>query len=63
LGSKISFAMKKAQSAPKEKSLEILFYSFLGRTPTAAEKKALAGALLYDIVWVLLNSHEMKLIT
>ena len=63
LGSKISFAMKKAQSAPKEKSLEILFYSFLGRMPTAAEKKALADAYLYDIVWVLLNSHEMKLIT
>ena len=63
LGSKISFAMKKAQSAPKEKSLEILFYSFLGRMPSAEEKKALGEADLYDVVWVLLNSHEMKLIT
>ena len=63
LGSKMSFAMKKAQSAASEQSLEILFYSFLGRMPTADEKKALKDTDLYDVVWVLLNSHEMKLIT
>ena len=46
----------------KDTAIEYLFASYIGRYPTEQEIKNFMDVPFADIVWVLINSHEFKLI-
>ena len=46
----------------KDTAIEYLFASYIGRYPTEQEIKNFMNVPFADIVWVLINSHEFKLI-
>lgn len=46
----------------RDEAIDYVFRSFIGRSPSAEELKAFKGVSYTDIVWVLVNSHEFKLI-
>ena len=46
----------------RDRAVDYLFSSYIGRTPSEEEKVAFKDAEFSDIVWVLVNSHEFKLI-
>lgn len=57
---------KKLEGMGEEKAIDYIFRSFIGRSPTKEEMEAIRKpfrqAEFADIVWVLINSHEFKLI-
>lgn len=53
---------KKLVDYKKDTAVDYLFRSFIGRSPTTEEQKTFKGVSFDDIVWVLVNSHEFKLI-
>ena len=46
----------------RDEAIDYVFRSFIGRSPSAEELVAFKGVSYTDIVWVLVNSHEFKLI-
>jgi hypothetical protein len=46
----------------REEAVDYCFRTFIGRSPSAEEQEAFKGVGFTDIVWVLVNSHEFKLI-
>jgi len=46
----------------RDRAVDYLFSSYIGRNPSEEEKVAFKDAEFSDIVWVLVNSHEFKLI-
>lgn len=57
-----SYLAKGLEDKSRDAAIDFVFKSYIGRASTEAERKALEGATFEDIVWVLLNSHEFKLI-
>ena len=57
-----SYLAKGLEDKNRDEAIDFVFKSYIGRASTEAERKALEGATFEDIVWVLLNSHEFKLI-
>ena len=53
---------KKLVTFNRDKAVDYIFTSYIGRKPSKEEKVAFKNAEFSDIVWVLLNSHEFKLI-
>lgn len=53
---------KKLVTFNRDKAVDYIFTSYIGRKPSEEEKVAFKNAEFSDIVWVLLNSHEFKLI-
>ena len=53
---------KKLVNFKRDDAVDYLFISYIGRKPSEEEKVAFKDAEFSDIVWVLLNSHEFKLI-
>ena len=45
------------------KAKNIIFISYIGRAPNDRERELLKDASYGDIVWILINSHEFKLIS
>lgn len=54
--------MEKLVDWNKDTAIEYLFASYIGRLPTEEETKSFIDVSFADIVWVLINSHEFKLI-
>jgi len=54
--------MEKLVDWNKDTAIEYLFASYIGRYPTEQEIKNFIDVPFADIVWVLINSHEFKLI-
>ena len=42
--------------------MNVIFFSYIGRAPNDKERKLFKDSSFEDIVWVLINSHEFKLI-
>jgi len=53
---------KKLLDLKRGEAVDYVFRSYIGRSPTKEEQKAFNGVGFSDIVWVLINSHEFKLI-
>ncbi len=46
----------------RKEAVDYVFRSYIGRSPSKEEQQAFKGVGFSDIVWVLINSHEFKLI-
>jgi hypothetical protein len=57
-----SHIAKKLVNFNRDRAVDYLFKSYIGRSPTDGEKEVFKEAEFSDIVWVLINSHEFKLI-
>jgi len=56
------YIAKKLTTFNRDKAVDYIFTSYIGRKPSKEEKTVFEKAEFADIVWVLLNSHEFKLI-
>jgi len=56
------YIAKKLTTFNRDKAVDYIFTSYIGRKPSKEEKTVFKKAEFADIVWVLLNSHEFKLI-
>ena len=54
--------MDKVVDLHKDTAIEYLFASYIGRLPTEQELENFIDVPFPDIVWVLINAHEFKLI-
>lgn len=57
-----SFIAKKLTNLERSRAVDYVFRSYIGRVPSAEERLAFKDAEFSDIIWVLINSHEFKLI-
>ena len=62
LMSRKSFIAKKLTNIERSQAVDYVFRSYIGRVPSAEERLAFKDAEFSDIIWVLINSHEFKLI-
>ena len=56
------YVAKQAKDLDRDLGMNVIFFSYIGRAPNDRERKLFENASFEDIVWVLINSHEFKLI-
>jgi len=56
------YVANQAKDMKRELGMNIIFISYIGRAPNDKERELLKDASYEDMVWVLINSHEFKLI-
>ena len=56
------YVAKQAKDLNRDQGMNVIFFSYIGRAPNDRERKLFENASFEDIVWVLINSHEFKLI-
>ena len=57
------YVASQAKDMKRELGMNIIFISYIGRAPNDKERELLKDASYEDIVWILINSHEFKLIS
>ena len=57
------YVASQAKDMKRELGMNIIFISYIGRAPNDRERELLKDASYEDIVWILINSHEFKLIS
>jgi len=57
-----SYVAKQAKDLDRDQGMNVIFFSYIGRAPNDKERELFKEASFEDIVWVLINSHEFKLI-
>ena len=57
------YVANQAKDMKRELGMNIIFISYIGRAPNDRERELLKDASYEDIVWILINSHEFKLIS
>ena len=57
------YVANQAKDMKRELGMNIIFISYIGRAPNDRERELLKDASYEDMVWILLNSHEFKLIS
>lgn len=63
LANKNSFLMQQLEGKNKTDSINYIFKSFLGRAASPTEMSAVKDSNYSDIIWALLNSHEMRIVS
>ena len=63
LQDKNGFVANQTKELKRNISLNVIFISYVGRAPDNKERELLKDASFEDIVWILINSHEFKLIS
>jgi len=56
------YVAKQAKDLDRDQGMNVIFFSYIGRAPNDRERKIFKDSSFEDIVWVLINSHEFKLI-
>ena len=56
------YVAKQAKDLDRDQGMNVIFFSYIGRAPNDRERKLFENSSFEDIVWVLINSHEFKLI-
>ena len=56
------YVAKQAKDLDRDQGMNVIFFSYIGRAPNDRERKLFKNSSFEDIVWVLINSHEFKLI-
>jgi hypothetical protein len=57
------YVANQSKDMKRELGMNIIFISYIGRAPNDRERELLKDASYGDIVWILINSHEFKLIS
>ena len=57
------YVANQAKDMKRELGMNIIFISYIGRAPNDKERELLKDASYEDVVWILINSHEFKLIS
>jgi len=57
------FVASQAKDVDRNQGMNIIFFSYIGRAPNDRERELFKDATFEDIVWILINSHEFKLIS
>ena len=57
------YVASQAKDMKRELGMNIIFISYIGRAPNDKERELLKDASYEDIIWILINSHEFKLIS
>ena len=57
------YVASQAKDVDRNQGMNIIFFSYIGRAPNDRERELFKDASFEDIVWILINSHEFKLIS
>lgn len=57
------YVANKAKDVGKDIDINVIFISYIGRAPNDKERELFKDSSFEDIVWVLINTHEFKLIS
>ena len=57
------YVANQAKDMKRELGMNIIFISYIGRAPNDKERELLKDASYEDVIWILINSHEFKLIS
>ena len=57
------YVASQAKDMKRELGMNIIFISYIGRAPNDKERELLKDASYEDVIWILINSHEFKLIS
>ena len=57
------FVANQAKDVDRNIGMNIIFFSYIGRAPNDRERELFKDADFADMVWILINSHEFKLIS
>jgi hypothetical protein len=57
------YVASQAKDMKRELGMNIIFISYIGRAPNDKERELLKDSSYEDIIWILINSHEFKLIS
>jgi len=63
LQSNSGYVANKAKDMDRNIGINVIFMSYIGRAPNDKERDLLKDSSYEDIVWILINMHEFKLIS